>query len=162
MRAQHARNPLVSLSLPLILRARAGSSGPALVGAPTATATPAQAGLWAQRLWQLQCQTCRHGRGPSPAPATPAQPMMRAWRLRPPRSWRPGAGVSETTAHDLSPTCLLTSPPRAPPPFSPSSALCAAYTLRPSTSGHLQGSLCHLHDRWPAGTIQHVKRMLHI
>ena len=119
MRAQHARNPLVSLSLPLILRARAGSSGPALVGAPTATATPAQAGLWAQRLWQLQCQTCRHGRGPSPAPATPAQPMMRAWRLRPPRSWRPGAGVRPP------PT---TSPPRA---YSPARPVRRRLSLRP-------------------------------
>jgi len=71
----------------------------------------------------------RHpGAGEDPAaPATLARPVMRAWRLRPPRSWRPGAGVRPT------PT---TSPPRA---YSPARPVRRRLSLRPSTSCHLQG-----------------------
>jgi len=63
----------------------------------------------------------RHpGAGEDPAaPATLARPVMRAWRLRPPRSWRPGAGVRPT------PT---TSPPRA---YSPARPVRRRLSLRP-------------------------------
>ena len=105
--------------------------------APAATATPAQAGLWARQPRQLQSQTSRRGRGPSgpcdPGTAGDAGMAAPATSQLAARRW------CEANAHDLSPTCLLTSPPRAPPPFSPSSTLSAACTLRPSTSCHLQG-----------------------